>query len=96
MRNRKGLAVIRYDGKTVAQLYDTIILVKNHNDGTIQLNTGGYETRHTKNCMNDLLPSGFSVFQKNFTWFVSLPNGKTIHFVDNMVINMEQQTLRIA
>ncbi len=66
------------------KLYDTII-VKIINNKMI-LNSGGWQTKHTKNCINDVLPFGHVIFQKDFSWFVSLPKNVTINFTDNMII----------
>jgi len=54
----------------------------------ITLNSGGWDTSTTKARMNQAsneLDLGFTVFQKNFEWFVSW-DGKEIPFEDNMVI----------
>ena len=80
-KTRKGLNVVNTNEILLAQLYETIILKKEK--GVIWLNSGGYKTNHTKNCINDLLPSGYKVYQENFMWFVKTP-GMTLDFSDNM------------
>ena len=81
--NRKGLSVVLYDNKTIAQLYSTIIFIREGNN--IKLNSGGWRTRHTKNCINDLLPARLSLYQKNFEWYLyDKMNDHTIDFTDNM------------
>lgn len=83
-KNRKGLeAFITEDGYKAFKLYDTIIL--GINTKHILLNTNGFFTRHTKNCMNDNLPEGYKVFQKNYSWFVTTPTG-FVPFKDEMVL----------
>tara|TARA_R100001086_G_scaffold245229_2_gene175888 strand:- start:145 stop:423 length:279 start_codon:yes stop_codon:yes gene_type:complete len=86
-KQRKALVSYVEDNKTKCILYRTKILEYNHADNTIMLNSGGYKTKHTKNCINDNLPSGYRVFQKNFTWHLDTPNG-TINFNDNMIVNL--------
>ena len=87
MRNRKGLTLINTDGMTnMYKLYDTVIL--STNGIFIKLNTDGFRTNHTKNCMNDNLPEGYRVYQKNFEWFVDTPNEKGITFEDEMVLTL--------
>tara|TARA_R110000850_G_scaffold63085_4_gene142911 strand:- start:754 stop:1020 length:267 start_codon:yes stop_codon:yes gene_type:complete len=87
MKTRKGLTKINTDGMTdMYQLYDTVIL--STNGLFIKLNTDGFRTNHTKNCMNDNLPLGFRVFQKNFEWYVDTPETKDIPFEDEMVLSI--------
>tara|TARA_R110002049_G_scaffold105261_1_gene252090 strand:+ start:696 stop:812 length:117 start_codon:yes stop_codon:yes gene_type:complete len=38
--------------------------------------------------MNDNLPEGYRVYQKNFEWFVDTPNEKGITFEDEMVLTL--------
>ena len=78
-----------YQGKIQVnwKLYNTVIVVIQNNE--ILLNSGGYKTRHTKNCINDILPSGYRLFQKDFEWFVELyETNTTIPFTDNMTITV--------
>ena len=56
-------------------------------DGKITLRSGGWESVTTKRKMNQAsnqFDLGFGVFQKNYEWFVDLPNGETVPFVDGM------------
>ena len=66
---RKGLSVWNVGDKEYHRLYNTIIVER---DGDkVTLNTGGWKTNHTKNCMNDFLSRfGFKVYQRNFEWYV--------------------------
>lgn len=86
MRKRKGLSIIHdtFASTLIFRLYNTNILIDNGHE--IILDSGGWETNHTKNCMNDNLPDGWSVFQKNFNWFIKTNSG-IIEFNDKMVIN---------
>lgn len=59
------------------------------NEDTITLNSGGWETVTTKRKMNQLAHQfclGFGVFQKNYVWYVTTPQGDTVEFVDGMTI----------
>ena len=85
-KNRKGLFAMRgQDSMVNVVLYNTTIM-KFFRDGVV-LNSGGWKTNHTKNCMNDNLPEGYKVFQKNFEWFIRTPEGD-LRFEDNMVIGL--------
>jgi len=80
---RKGLEVLNDDGKEYHKLYDTVIV--EHKGDKVTLNTGGWKTNHTKNCMNDFLKRfGFGVFQKDFKWYVKGPN-ETFSFDEDKV-----------
>ena len=83
MKKRSGLNVVNHEGQTIAQLYNTIIFIREGNN--IQLNSGGWRTRHTKNCINDLLPARLHLYQKDFEWYLyDKINDHTINFEDNM------------
>ena len=83
MRQRKGLSVWNVEGKEYHKLYNTIIVER---DGDkVTLNTGGWKTNHTKNCMNDFLKRfDFGVFQKDFVWYVRGPSD-TVRFDDDKI-----------
>lgn len=86
MKQRKGLTSQYFENAamTVYRLYDTVIL-KNISSSYV-LNSGGWKTNHTKNCINDNLPEGYKVFQKKGCWYVDTPEG-IIEFIDGMLIN---------
>lgn len=89
MRKRKGLVTVFFNESRVfkAQLYDTVIFQSRAD--SITLNSGGFKTNHTKNCINDLLPSGFRLYQKDFEWLVDTPYTKALPFIDNMELHNE-------
>ena len=74
---------------TTHKLYDTnIVTIENHvtEYTNVILNSGGWQTKHTKNCMNDILDQfNLKVIQKDFSWFL-VDNHNTIawDFEDNM------------
>lgn len=54
---------------------------------SVTLRSGGYETVTTKRKMNQAANQfnlGFSVVQRDFDWFVTLPNGIETPFRDGM------------
>lgn len=56
-------------------------------DDVITLNSGGWETVTTKRKMNQAAQQfalGFSVFQKDYYWFVELPGGEVVDFFDGI------------
>jgi len=56
-------------------------------NGKIKLNSDGWETVTTKRKMNQASHQfclGFSVYQKNYEWFVVTPTGETLEYHDGM------------
>ena len=95
---RAGLQVLNFNGTTIHQLYNTDIVKIEHEAWgytNIILNSGGYRTNHTKNCMSDVLDKfGIRVFQKNFKWFLSIDNGNvTWDFEDKMNISINNDVV---
>lgn len=73
MRDRDGALVGYYRGTPVAKQFNNVIT----------LETGGWKSKTTKVRMNqfsnNFVGGSFSVYQKNYEWFVSI-HGKTIPF----------------
>lgn len=91
MRLPKGLSVIEHNGLTLAQLYNTLIVaLKDEGEKiTINLNSGGWTTKHTKKCINLVLnPYGVRVYQKQFKWYIDTNTGTTLEFNDNMTFSI--------
>ena len=86
MKKRAGLNVVNHEGQTIAQLYNTVIFVQKRN-GDIVLNRGSWITKHTKHCINDMLPPKYYVYQKNFVWYVKDRINDTVQeFKNNMIL----------
>jgi hypothetical protein len=67
-------------------IYAGTMIVEKAGD-TITLNSGGWETVTTKRKMNQAARQfalGYSVYQKDYRWFVMLPDGRTVPFRDGM------------
>ena len=86
----KGLSVVPIKGLTIARLYNTNIVVVDHTNGTIELNSGGWHTRHTKKCTNLILSQyNYHVYQEDFTWYVSRSTSVVpALYQDNMVLSI--------
>ena len=59
-------------------------------DGKVTLNSDGWQTVTTKRKMNQAshqFALGFGVYQKDYDWFVDLPNGETVPYQDNMTFS---------
>lgn len=73
------------DERTYVQYHATRVVAWDAE--TVTLNSGGYETVTTKLRMNQASNQfrlGFQVFQKDYYWFVDLPNGDTVEFFDGI------------
>jgi hypothetical protein len=75
------------DGSTSYQLHDTEI-VRIHPDGSVTLNSGGWQTCTTKDRINNLSPLG-SVHQKKGLWYVT-HNDKTVPYYDGITLREGQ------
>ena len=75
---------IEIDGGYIIRLHDTDILtVKGQ---LLTLDSGGYQTMTTKARLNEYLPGGYQVNQKDYIWTVTTP-AETLDFVDGMAVN---------
>lgn len=88
MRKRAGFNYIEHEGIKLGKLYETLIFKQEGNK--ITLNSGGWRTNHTKNCMNDVLPSGYCVYQKNYEWFIKCPGEIVLPFVDGVELTLSE------
>ena len=89
---RAGLSFTHYERKgkhtlksTIVKLYDTRILISDND--SIKLNSGGFRTNHTKNVINDFLPSGYGLSQKKGVWYVTTPS-ETVEFYDGIIFKV--------
>ncbi len=81
-------------GVATTALHDgTILRVRYHSTSVIQSNgvivtlrSGGWRTPTTKKRINDFLPHGWFLYQRNFVWFLTTPSGETLEFEDGMQI----------
>ena len=85
----KGLSVVKDGERTLAQLYNTLILKRSGNE--ITLNTGGWFTMHTKKCMNLVLADfGYYVKQVKGVWSVRTRDGKHVATFNSNSITLKR------
>ena len=79
---------LRYKGEFTQfiTLYDTLIIT--YNTKFMQLNSGGFRTKHTKTCINDYLPKGYHLYQKDSVWLLKTPSDEVRFFEDHMIIKL--------
>ena len=73
------------DRKTRVTYHSTAIVT--YDAETVTLDSGGWQTVTTKRKMNQAARQfslGFSVTQRDFEWFVTLPNGEEVAFEDGL------------
>ena len=78
------------NGVTVT--YQQTEIVRNEGN-KITLRSGGWETVTTKRKMNQAshqFALGYSVYQRDYSWYVDLPNGETVPFEDGMTFDRYQ------
>lgn len=83
-----GTSLRTENGVTIGRYHNTDVI--KWDDKTVTLNSGGFETRTTKkrlNAASHQFGLNFSVYQKKHVWYVVLPNGNTVDFVDNMTFD---------
>ena len=89
----RNTAIYSDNGTTKVILYSTKIVEWNHNRDSIILNNGGWMTVTTKRRMNQVAEQfdlGFTVYQKDFEWYVVL-NGQTLPFENGMELRREER-----
>jgi len=77
--------VVKYDGK-IYHFYHQTPIVINIGGGMYRIANGGYKTMSTKTRINNILPLGFKVFQRDFEWYVETPNGE-IGFIEGIKLD---------
>lgn len=73
-------------GPSPAVRYHGTIIIRRVSNG-YRLSSGGWQTSTTKQRLNALMPAGYSIFQKDYRWFITLQDGETVPFEDGMVIS---------
>ena len=74
------------DGNRIQVWYHKTCVVEFDHNMT-KLHSGGYRSATTKLRMNqssNQFGLGYQVFQKSYAWFVELPSGETVDFMDGM------------
>jgi len=85
--SRNNTKIKSVEGGRVVTLHHTDI-VKVNDDGTVVLNSGGWQTSTTKTRINQVAAEwglGFCVYQQNYVWYVGT-GGKSQRFEDGMII----------
>jgi hypothetical protein len=81
--SRNNTRIERLGDYRVVTLHSTAI-VKVHDSGMVTLNTGGWRTNTTKTRINQVANEwdlGFSVYQHDYTWYISI-GGQSRQFTD--------------
>ena len=76
------------DGRTQIIYHDTPVVAFDNN--IIRLDSGGWRTPTTKTRMNqssNQFGLGFSVYQKNYKWYVSCNDSRVLPFSDGMMFS---------
>jgi len=96
--NTLKTSVVEYDNKLIVRYHNTNVVIFDKNNNTLTLNSGGYKTVTTKIHINQAanqyeLP--FSVYQKDFQWYVTLYSDKGRNFFDKIDIPFINDSISI-
>ena len=87
---RSNRTITQEGSETVVQLYDTEVV--RIGEGILTLNSGGYSTVMTMDCMNEALePFGFTVKVNGESWQVSDGKMQLLRFYDGMAISLPKE-----
>jgi hypothetical protein len=64
--------------------FHNTVIVAYHRAGGATLRTGGWMTVTTKARLNNLVPSGWSVYQKDWDWFLRFGGCRELDFVEGV------------
>ena len=79
-----------YSEESKVFLHGNHIATYDHVNKELSLFDGGWQSNTTKSRLNALcyeLATGFSVFQKNWTWYVSQFSGRTEQFFNGQILD---------
>lgn len=82
---KRATTVAKIEGMMACVYHQTAVV--RWDDDRVILDSGGFETHTTKTRMNEVSQHyglGFHVFQTNFEWFVTLPDGSERPFERGM------------
>ena len=66
-------------------------VVVEHEDGTLRLDSCGYQTQSTKKRINNHTPDGYKVRKRGGDWYIDTPTGRK-KFEDGMDITVKERT----
>ena len=87
---KDNTTVINIRGNAFVYLHGNHIATYNYANKELSLYDGGWQSNTTKSRLNALcyeFATGFSVFQKNWEWFISDFQNVKKEFVDNTIVN---------
>jgi len=82
LQRKTATSVFSADNGAVSVRYHNTVVARLNGDGTVTLNTGGWQTVTTKRRMNQALAmwgSDLQVFQRDFSWYLSRYYGDGKH-----------------
>jgi hypothetical protein len=83
---------VRDEGGTITVVLHSTPVVEYFPTGLIVLRSGGHRTTTTKQRINQLLPAGWSLYQKDYGWYLRAPDGEVQDFFDGIAIHAGLRT----
>lgn len=77
--------IVDYMGNRYIYYHNTAIVVELA-DGSFRLSSGGWETKSTKERINQHLPGNCKLVQKDYDWYIN-KDGELIEFESGMIID---------
>lgn len=84
--------VVEYKDLTIYYYHQSPVVVKSV-EGDLSISSCGYKTSTTKQRINQYLPKGFRVYQEDFDWYLSTPDGEK-DFEDGMKLDKVERVVR--
>lgn len=88
VKGKRATVIVRFDDSTIRLRYQGTTVAEFRNDGSVQVSSGGWRSKTTKDRINSAILGLGTVFQKNFEWFMfDYQRNTTVPFQDGMVVN---------
>ena len=88
VKGKRATVIVRFDDSAIRLRYHGTTVAEFRKDGSVQVNSGRWRSRTTKDRINQAIRGLGVVFQKNFEWFmVDYQRNTTVPFQDGMVVN---------
>lgn len=88
VKGKRGTVIIRFDDSSIRLRYHGTTVAEFRHDGSVQVNSGGWRSRTTKDRINQAIRGLGVVFQENWEWYLhNLQENRIVPFQDGMVLN---------
>lgn len=82
----RNTILLTLPGGSIGLQFHRTVVLRYQADGTFVLDAAGFRTSTTKERMNQALPAGFRIFQRDHEWNLQTPLGDLSYF-DGMIVS---------